>query len=330
MPIVQVKPGIFPLIPPTGLEAGWGDTGAAHRLLSDPDINWNRGVIDWPGGEETLLGSIGIKTFIEYVLFTIFGNGGLGTHDDPEAGKIVIPVGSTINGVLCRHWISGPFNPGGAGTFDMRAGIMEEDGKWDVTGFSVSRYGTQGSLPFPTLFRSDVVIAGRITENTFATGLLEILRDGTPVSVSFGDGVEIDGTPDFTVGLTAKLQEWIDRPTWDPDDGVIAMVLDPFEVGTSIDFGRFFQTNEVINSDLHPELFIDYTLPLIPAILDGNIVTGPVLAALINTGPLLDAAIVAGPLLQSPVSTDTVLDGNIVTGPVLSGDATPGEDECDG
>lgn len=313
MPIVQVKPGVFPIAPSPDTNAGWSDSGGGHRETG-ADIVWNNAGPGYPNAEETQYGTLGLKFFVESTGFTIYGDGGLGTL----GSKIVIPEGAMINGVLIRHWVSFDVSGGASGPFELRAGIMEPDGKWDVTGFSTVVYPTKNVMPFPTAFQSDVPIVGRITDNTFATGVISLPRNpNTPVNFSFGDGVEIDGTPDFTVGLTAKVQEWIDRPTWNPLDGIIAIVLDPFETQPfpSVDFFNTFCASTRISVALHPELFIDYTpLPVPPAPLAREIcgdlevlpaVSGEIEVTQAVTGTLEAASEgVAGSLDVTPVAGD--------------------------
>lgn len=213
---IDINPGTFP-------DLAHAQSGGVSDTIGVMNASYPVGVVPWVAPQVSPAaasifnwGKHGKAASNEGQAWTIFGNAGpsLPFWDGGAGGEIIIPRGSMINAVQLTYTrVSGPSQ-----TQDFKVGLLLRDGNWNTEGFDpFGFYTDMNLLPYPTGFESDVVLVDVITEDTFATGTPNY-NPSQSVIRTFGDGTPLAGAfpraNDFAVGLTAKVQEWIDRPEW--------------------------------------------------------------------------------------------------------------------
>lgn len=132
-----------------------------------------------------------------------------------------------------------------------RLGIMLYDGLWNVTGFSVANYPLRSDLPRPTERASNDIIPGRLFQDEFFGGFLQVDEaTWTGLTVhTFGDGYE---DVESELGMVDQLMDFINDPGYDFQIGI---TMDGFFVNPFLDDLRIGGSNIGIPMGLHIEWF---------------------------------------------------------------------------
>jgi|TARA_Y100000296_G_scaffold79410_1_gene103300 hypothetical protein len=159
-----------------------------------------------------------------------------------------LPKPVSIKGVLMQWTADG----GGSGTFIVRGGFIDKDGKWDISG-SFGNYDDVSEMPFAEWDYASQTDDTVWVEDEHAFEA-SVTGSGVSHDLSFGENLSLDEDTIAITGLVAQLQAYVNAEAAGPS--ACLLFYKPFLTG--VETYQQVVTSDHVTEALRPLLTIDW------------------------------------------------------------------------